>query len=132
MRSAPRTCSSRERGSETFAGYGMLDTSVHYNVPVFRDLRPWIKFDVYNLFNNQKLIAWSTTVSQNAATPADNLGLRTGYTPGGVVRQGDRQHGHQPESDGDSDVCADRFRRHQRQRRPHDPRRAGPALLNES
>jgi outer membrane receptor protein involved in Fe transport len=69
-----------ERGSETFAGYGMLDTSVHYNVPVFKDLRPWIKFDVYNLFNNQKLIAWSTTVSQNAATPADNLGLRTGFT----------------------------------------------------
>jgi outer membrane receptor protein involved in Fe transport len=70
-----------ERGSETFAGYGLLDTSVHYNVPVFRDLRPWIKFDVYNLFNNQKLIAWSTTVSQNASTPVDNLGLRTGYTP---------------------------------------------------
>ena len=42
---------------------------------------PWIKFDVYNLLNNQKLIAWSTTVSQDAATPADNLGLRTGYTP---------------------------------------------------
>src|SRR5688572_2404039 len=69
-----------ERGSETFAGYGMLDTSVHYNVPIFRDLRPWIKFDVYNIFNNQKLIAWSTTVSQNAATPVDNLGLRTGHT----------------------------------------------------
>jgi outer membrane receptor protein involved in Fe transport len=70
-----------ERGSELFAGYGLLDTSVHYNVPIFRDLRPWIKFDVYNLLNNQKLIAWSTTVTQNAATPADNLGLRTGYTP---------------------------------------------------
>ena len=69
-----------ERGSETFAGYGMLDTSVHYNVPIFRDLRPWIKFDVYNIFNNQKLIAWSTTVSQDAATPVDNLGLRTGHT----------------------------------------------------
>ena len=69
-----------ERGSETFAGYGMLDTSIHYNVPVFGDLRPWIKFDVYNLFNNQKLIAWSTTVSQDASTPADNLGLRTGFT----------------------------------------------------
>ena len=70
-----------ERGSETFAGYGLLDTSVHYNVPVFKDLRPWIKFDVYNIFNNQKLIAWSTTVTQDASTPADNLGLRTGYTP---------------------------------------------------
>jgi outer membrane receptor protein involved in Fe transport len=69
-----------ERGSETFAGYGLFDTSVHYNVPVFRDLRPWIKFDVYNLLNNQKLIAWNTTVTQDATTPADNLGLRTGFT----------------------------------------------------
>jgi hypothetical protein len=69
-----------ERGSEMFAGYGLLDTSIHYNVPLFSDLRPWIKFDVYNLLNNQKLIAWSTTVSQDAASPADNLGIRTGFT----------------------------------------------------
>jgi hypothetical protein len=71
-----------DRGSETFAGYGLLDASVHYNVPVFRDLRPWIKFDLYNVLNNQKLIAWNTTVTQNASTPADNLGLRTGFTQG--------------------------------------------------
>jgi outer membrane receptor protein involved in Fe transport len=70
-----------ERGSETFPGYGLLDTSIHYNVPIFSNLRPWIKFDVYNLMNNQKLIAFSTTVSQNAATAADNLGIREGYTP---------------------------------------------------
>jgi len=38
-------------------------------------------FDVYNLFNNQKLIAWSTTIRQNSATPSDSLGLRTGYVP---------------------------------------------------
>ena len=69
-----------ERGSETFEGYGLLDVSVHYNVPVFRTLRPWVKFDVYNVANNQKVIAWNTTVSQNASSPADNLGLRTGYT----------------------------------------------------
>jgi hypothetical protein len=70
-----------ERGSEMFAGYGLLDTSVHYNVPVFASLRPWIKFDVYNIMNNQKLIAWNTTVSQDASTAADDLGLRVGYTP---------------------------------------------------
>jgi outer membrane receptor protein involved in Fe transport len=69
-----------ERGSETFAGYGMLDVSVHYNIPVFRDVRPWLKFDIYNITNNQKLIAWNSTVSQNASSAADALGLRTGYT----------------------------------------------------
>ena len=71
-----------ERGSETFAGYGLFDTSVNYNIPVFRELRPWVKFDVYNLFNNQKLIAWNTTVTQNAAGPKDNLGLATTFTEG--------------------------------------------------
>jgi hypothetical protein len=71
-----------DRGSETFAGYGVLDTSINYNIPVFRDLRPWLKFDVYNLFDNQKLIAWNTTVTQNTAGPKDNLGLATTFNEG--------------------------------------------------
>jgi outer membrane receptor protein involved in Fe transport len=71
------------RGSEKFKGYGVLDTGFGYNVPVFKTLRPWIKLDVYNLMNNQKQIAWNTTVSQDASTPADSLGLRTGYRKGG-------------------------------------------------
>ena len=29
-----------DRGSEEFAGYGVLDMSFNYNVPVFRSLRP--------------------------------------------------------------------------------------------
>jgi hypothetical protein len=69
-----------ERGSETFPGHGLFDTSINYNIPVFRTLRPWLKFDVYNLFNNQKLIAWNTVITQNAASPKDNLGLATDYT----------------------------------------------------
>jgi hypothetical protein len=68
-------------GSEQFAGYTVVDTSVNYNIPVFRTLRPWVKFDVYNLFNNEKLIAWSTTIRQDTATSRDALGLRTGYQP---------------------------------------------------
>jgi len=69
-----------DRGSESFKGYGLFDTSINYNVPVLRTLRPWVKFDVYNLFNNRKLIAWNTTVSQNRAGALDNLGLATTYT----------------------------------------------------
>ena len=79
-----RKCRRRQigrRGSETFKGYGLLDTSINYNVPVFRTLKPWVKFDVYNLFNNQKLIAWSTAIKQDTTTPRDSLGLRTGYVP---------------------------------------------------
>ena len=70
-----------DRGSQEFAGYGVMDLSLNYNVPVFRSLRPWIKFDTYNLFNNEKLIAWGTTISQNRAAGVDNLGLATNYTP---------------------------------------------------
>jgi hypothetical protein len=70
-----------ERGSETFKGSGLLDTSINYNVPVFRTLKPWIKLDIYNLFDNRKLIAWSTTIKQDTSTPTDSLGLRTGYVP---------------------------------------------------
>ena len=68
-------------GSETFKGYGVLDTSINFNIAVFRTLRPWVKFDIYNLFNNQKLIAWSTAIGQDRTTPADSLGLRTGFVP---------------------------------------------------
>jgi hypothetical protein len=71
-----------ERGSQEFASYGIVDTSVNYNVPVFRSLRPWVKIDAFNLLNNQKLIAWNTTVSQNRAGGVDALGLATGYTQG--------------------------------------------------
>ena len=69
-----------ERGSEDLKGFGLLDKSINYNIPVFRSLRPWIKFDAYNVLNNLKLIAWNTTVSQDASSPADALGLRTGFT----------------------------------------------------
>ena len=71
-----------ENGSEDFKGYGLFDLDVSYNVPVFKSVRPWIKFDVYNLFNNQKLIAWNTTIAQSASSPRDALGLATAYTAG--------------------------------------------------
>ena len=70
------------RGSQTFPGFAVLDASVNYSIPVLRTLRPWVKLDIFNLFNNEKLIAWNTTVSQNRAAGVDNLGLATSFTPG--------------------------------------------------
>jgi hypothetical protein len=70
------------RGSESFKGYGLLDTSINYSIPVMRSLRPWLKLEVFNLFDNQKLIAWNTSVSQNTAAGVDALGLATSYTKG--------------------------------------------------
>jgi outer membrane receptor protein involved in Fe transport len=68
-----------DRGSQTFKGYGLFDLSVNYNIPVFRTLRPWLKVDVYNLLDNNKLIAWNTTVRPDPNSPKDNLGLPTGF-----------------------------------------------------
>jgi hypothetical protein len=68
-----------ERGSEAFKGYGVFDTSLVYTVPVFRTVRPWVRFDVYNLFNNQKLISWNTAIVPDPNSPRDALGLPTGF-----------------------------------------------------
>lgn len=70
------------RGAEFFKGFGLFDTSINYEVPVFRTLRPWLKFDVFNLFNNQKLIAWNTTINPDPNSPRDRLGIPTGFIRG--------------------------------------------------
>jgi hypothetical protein len=69
------------RGAETFKGYGVADVSIHYDVPIVRSLQPWVKFDVYNLFNDQKLIAWDVSVDAAPGSPNDSLGIPTGYVP---------------------------------------------------
>jgi Carboxypeptidase regulatory-like domain/TonB dependent receptor/TonB-dependent Receptor Plug Domain len=71
-----------ERGSESFAGYALLDLGFTYEVPVWRTLRPWMKFEILNLFNNQKVITWDTTVTPDASSPLDANGLPTGYVRG--------------------------------------------------
>ena len=70
------------RGSERFAGSGVVDAAVTYDVPVVRTYRPWVKVEVYNLFNNQTLTSWNTSIAQDPDTPLDALGFRTGFVPG--------------------------------------------------
>lgn len=76
-----------DRGSEEFPGYGLVDANVSYNIPVAGSVRPWIKFDVYNLLNNDKLISYNTTVRQDPTSPLDALGYRTGYVKGAQFGQ---------------------------------------------
>ena len=70
------------RNTQEFAGYGMVDANISYNIPVAGSVRPWIKFDIYNLLNNDKLITWNTTYRQDPSTPFDALGFRTGVIQG--------------------------------------------------
>jgi hypothetical protein len=67
------------RGSEEFAGYGLVDLAASYQIPIWRTLRPWAKFEVFNLLNNDKLIGFTTTVNPDPNSPVDALGLRTGF-----------------------------------------------------
>jgi hypothetical protein len=73
-------------GSEQFKGYGVLDGSLTYDIALAK-LRPWVKLDVFNLFNNQKVISWNTTIRQDASTPRDAIGLRSGYINGPLFGQ---------------------------------------------
>jgi hypothetical protein len=77
-----------ERGSEEFASTNIFDFGLTYQVPVFRTLRPWLKFDVFNIFNNDTLRTWNTTVVADPNSALDSLGLPTGYTPGPLFGQG--------------------------------------------
>lgn len=69
-----------DRGSQSFKSYALVDMAVTYGVPVWKSARPWIKFEAFNLLNNQKLIAWNTTITQDTASVRDDNGIVTGYT----------------------------------------------------
>jgi len=68
-----------ERGTEAFEGYGLVDLAATYDIGIWRSLRPWIKFEVYNILDNNKLIAWNTAVNPDPNSPLDSNGLPTGF-----------------------------------------------------
>ena len=70
------------QGSGDFSGYGLFDLSLQYSIPVWQSLRPWIKAEVYNVFNNDTRVTWDTTVIPNFDGPLDELGLPTTYIEG--------------------------------------------------
>jgi hypothetical protein len=71
-----------ERGSQSFKGFHVLDMAWNYELPVWKTLRPYVKFDVRNALNNKKQIAWNTTVTRDTASALDANGLPTGYIKG--------------------------------------------------
>lgn len=79
---AGRTVYFGGRGTETFAGYGLFDLSVNYAIPVWDSLRPWVKFDLFNAFNNDTQIRSNTAVSADPNSPVDELGIPTGFIEG--------------------------------------------------
>jgi hypothetical protein len=75
------------RGAGSFEDYGRFSMAVTYSVPVLRRARPWVKLELYNVFNNDKLVTWNTTVRADNQSPLDELGLPTGYIKSALFGQ---------------------------------------------
>ena len=55
---------------------------MQYQLPIWRTARPYFKFELYNVFNTDTLIAWDNTVNPVYDGPVDELGLPTTYEEG--------------------------------------------------
>jgi outer membrane receptor protein involved in Fe transport len=71
-----------DRGAGTFAGFGLVDLASTWTVPVWRSVSPWVRVEALNVLNNQKLIAWDTTVTADNAGAKDANGLPLSYIKG--------------------------------------------------
>lgn len=71
-----------DRGSEFFNASHLVDLGLLYQLPVWSTLRPWLKLEVYNMFNNQALVLFNTAVTPDPNSPLDADGLRTGFVRG--------------------------------------------------
>src|SRR5204863_3342508 len=67
------------RGTELFKSSTLLDTSFTYDIKVFKTARPFVKVDIYNVLNNQKLVTFDTTITADWDGPVDALGLPTTF-----------------------------------------------------
>ena len=70
------------RGSALENGYGLLDLSVTYEIPVWQSLSPWLKAEVFNLLNNDMQIGANRAVTLDPLSPLDEFGIPTGYVEG--------------------------------------------------
>jgi hypothetical protein len=76
------------RGTEDFEGAHLFDLAVNYSIPVFKSLRPYVKFQLVNALNNDKLTSWNTTVTRDANGPVDQNGIPTAFIRGSSFGQG--------------------------------------------
>lgn len=68
-----------ERGAIQFDGAHLFDAAINYQIPVFRSVRPWLKLEVRNLFNNDTLVGFETAVTGDPSGPRDSLGLPVNF-----------------------------------------------------
>ncbi len=71
-----------DRGSQFFNGAHKFDFSLNYSIPVVKSVRPYFKFEVVNLFNNQNLVSFNTSITRDRNGPVDANGLAVNYVKG--------------------------------------------------
>lgn len=71
-----------ERGAGEFEATNQVDFAMNYDVPLFRDLRPWVKLELFNAFNDQPLTSFNTTVTADNTGARDANGLPTAFVRG--------------------------------------------------
>lgn len=70
-----------ERGSQLFDDVATVDLALRYGID-FGRFQPWLKVEIFNLFDNDKLVTWDNEISGNTGGPVDSLGLPTTFTEG--------------------------------------------------
>ena len=68
-----------ERGAGEFEPSHVVDLALQYRVPLWRSVEPWVKFELRNVFNEDALQTYDTTITPNYAGPLDADGLPTEY-----------------------------------------------------
>ena len=76
------------RGSENFENAHLFDLAVTYSLPFYKSAEIWVKGEMRNMFNSTPLIAYNTTVTPDANSPRDALGIPTGYIKGASFGKG--------------------------------------------
>jgi len=76
-----------ERGSQDFKGAHLFDLAMTYDIPIYKSFKPYVKFDVRNLFNDKTLGAgvsgFNTTIAPDDDGPVDADGIPTQFVRGG-------------------------------------------------
>jgi hypothetical protein len=80
-----------DRGSQRFPSQSRFDFALNYEIPIWKELSPFVKFGVVNVFNTHYLNSYNTTISAcrtatqarcNGAAPKDANGIPTTFAPG--------------------------------------------------
>ena len=85
--SASQTIFYEGRGTQEYEAQHLVDLALNYDVPVWKKVRPYVKFDLRNVFNSQPLIGFDTTLIPNNSGPHGRARHPHDLHPGAELRQ---------------------------------------------